>query len=216
MKKLIMFLFLTAFILTQSVSAHPTADELYALSTLKKLQLIPEDYDTNGNVTRIDAVSLLLKIGYSDDWDLDPYGNEANELLKNYDDAHLLDADSRRVMAIGTYFQLIKGSSENDQVLLNPEKDLTWREALIFVSRATNNWFEFQNESNNEYLLSTTIKRGFISNDFSAEMLDIPVTRYEWCNLANIVLHIPRTVHSYWGDHTAYYIDNFLYNQPEQ
>lgn len=211
MKKVFLSILIIVSLCSYPAFAASYAEEEKSLNTLKKVQLISEDYIINGNVTRLEAITLLMNMDCGKN-SLDIEYDFAKKVLEIYDDADLLNETETCIVGRAVYLGYVKGAFVEGKLRIQPYSELSWREALILILRLTNRYFEdlyTDAQNKDEFIVSSAKNRGFI-DVYDTEKLDKFVTRKDWCVLANIVLHTPINRHGYYGEYTAYYIDDYI------
>ncbi len=180
----------------------------HAVETLTKIDIIPADYDINAKATRMDCINLLVKVTSKYALENNNSMEWAKQTVAQYDDANLLDDDATYVVALAWSATFFNGSAEGDKLLINPNKELTWREALVFSLRICDGYMYDENISDEE-IIKKAIAWEFIPS-YNFVGLDKIVGKDELCVLVNKVLHSPVTIPDTMGDYTKYYIDDYI------
>lgn len=213
----IMVLLLSTSVRAQNYEQPMASDYDHSIYTLERLNIIPSDYDTTGNATRIECLSMLVAI--SEGTGIDTYAKTkdyvsyADDVAKKYSDADMLSDSEKLIVWLADIKNFLQGIPVDNELYVHPDKELTWREAIRFTLRLTCPEYEYYNPKE-ESLISGALYRKYIYFDDIAG-LDSVVTDYELCHLINKALHEPVITHTYSGEVTRYFIDYYTFNRQE-
>ena len=182
-----------------------------AVYILEKLNILPSEFELSLNATRLEYLTMLMKIDDIDSSEFPDLGI-VNDIMLKYDDTRNLNSNELRVLAEADMKGILKGKMSNGKFFAAPDSDIIWREALIFSLRVIMN-VERYYESDDQQIVNIARNYNLIDYNFDEDdvlWLDEAVTNNELCVLAYRLLHAPARINSAGGEYTKYYIDDFI------
>lgn len=218
MKKFLIIFFLCIFTLTAYAQDESglTLEAKCAIELLKKTKLLTEDFDFSSNPTRIEYLTMLIKIDNFTSAESNSIDIVlAEDTVSKYSDVKELSDEQKCIIAEADLKGILKGRAFENVVLAEPHSKIAWREALIFSLRMVTNFDRDFYENDDQRLLDVSQNYGLIDYTLcdlsNLSWLDETLSYDKACILTYRLLHAPAKRNAFGGEYTKYYIDDYIF-----